>query len=465
MAKKPRIAFIPFGQDGPTDDFAVFGSKKEGSPTKTKDIALIQGDAPWVQGLKDAILASNRAAYLEDVNSVFLVMGYMLGYLFQEGVPEWDPSTEYDIGSVVKGPGTSELYASLTNGNQGNALPSMVDNTDWQYISSAIIPAGNTASRPASAKNGVVYINTEDTVLQRFSGVWSNMDLVPFGSITSDKMDNDSILTASIQDGAVTPPKLSQRFFGFGDGSDGDLNIASGTTALNGVKKYNNLTIALGATLTHDADRALTIFVKGTLTLNGSINVNGKSSRRQGIFCSAGGGGGQVGNSGAVGQIGGASLMTGVSVGGAGGTGTGTGGTGGNGSSSNYFLDRVTETFEAGCAGGVGGSGSSAGGAGGAGGGLIIIYAQNIVLGGSAVVSANGATGSAGTSSDASAGGGGGGGGGGGVAVVFFAKKTGTVTPTASGGVGGAPGGGVGPFSSGPGGVGSAGIAALVGVN
>lgn len=59
----------------------------------------------------------------------------------------------------------------------------------------------------------------------------------------------------------------------FGDGSDGDVVINVNTT-LTGDMNYNNLTIDVGVTLYPDG---YVIYVKDTLTVNGTINRNGNN--------------------------------------------------------------------------------------------------------------------------------------------------------------------------------------------
>ncbi|BDQ20082.1 phage tail protein [Rhodococcus qingshengii] len=66
----------------------------------------------------------------------------------------------------------------------------------------------------------------------------------------------------------------------FGDGSDGALNVASGTQnlPLNQIHQFTNVTIAAGATLgtASTTGSVLFIAVQDTFTLNGTINVSGK---------------------------------------------------------------------------------------------------------------------------------------------------------------------------------------------
>lgn len=133
MAKITRVFQKLFGSNGTTTDFGQFGSLAAGSPTTTKDPATIQGLSAFLDGWASAVISSNRPA-LEDLNGLFLLQFRQLAYLFQEGIAEYDSSTEYHRFSVVKKTGTFELYGSLINTNVGNALPSQVDDANWQYL-------------------------------------------------------------------------------------------------------------------------------------------------------------------------------------------------------------------------------------------------------------------------------------------------------------------------------------------
>jgi hypothetical protein len=134
MAKLSRKLFKIFGRDGATSNFGEFGSKTAGSPVNTKDILTIQGLDAWVNGWQDAVFGANKAPFLEDMNSFSYVMGYEMAYIFENGVPEYDATTTYYTGSLVRKVGTSEIYASLTDTNLGNALPSKADNAFWRFV-------------------------------------------------------------------------------------------------------------------------------------------------------------------------------------------------------------------------------------------------------------------------------------------------------------------------------------------
>lgn len=182
----------------------------------------------------------------------------------------------------------------------------------------------------------------------------------------------------------------------FGDGSDGDVVISVDTT-LTGDMNYNNLTINAGVTLYPDG---YVIYVKNTLTLDGTINRNGNN-------------GGLV--------TGGAGLPT-RSVGGSGKGGQGYYNACENGESVNGIANSIGGGTYHGCVGGItdtyteltadnvgelitnasnmkGGPGGGGGGAwpskpngagGGSGGGVIYIEAQSIHISSTGLITAAG---------------------------------------------------------------------------
>jgi len=220
-------------------------------------------------------------------------------------------------------------------------------------------------------------------------------------------------------------PKNSQ-LFSLGDGSDGALNVPSGTTTIDGFKQYTSVNVDSGATLTCTAETGiLIILVQGTVTISGSFNLAGKgynggtpTSGYQQRGGGLGSGGGTYGNTDVLPIY------------------LGSGGYGGNG---------------------VGGS---CPGAGGAGGGALLLVAKKITVVGT--ISANGANGSGGGCTYPS--GGGGGGSGGSIFLVSPEMTLGTNLVTATGGSGGGGGGSGGYGGRGAGyGTASAGVSGVSG--
>ena len=228
--------------------------------------------------------------------------------------------------------------------------------------------------------------------------------------------------------------KVPDGSFYFGTGIDGDLVVSSGTTTLTSSRYYNNLTVNVGAILT--ADNPMTIFVKGTLTINGTISMVGKGGAGGIAVALNAGGVGSVGNMGSLAGSGGSTTaFASTNVGGVAGS-AGTlnrvlynpfdwisttprpnyvgagGGAGGSQTSGSTGLTGVngpahpnfpSNNPKPGGAGGVGANLSTiVGGNGGAGGGTIAIFANSIIIGASGVISAAGQNGNIGTTNTGS---------------------------------------------------------------
>ena len=280
-------------------------------------------------------------------------------------------------------------------------------------------------------------------------------------TISDDAVDNEIDITCTA---SAYPNFVSFSPLVFGNGSLGDVTISSNTTlsaGTNGIKvlQYNNLTVNSGVYLEgNSADKVLVILVKNTLTINGTIRMDGRGGAggagnssggvgggagafggggASGIGAAGGGGGGGGGAAGADGTSSGGGLgggtppywNTGGWSKGKGGDGVGAA-AGGNGF--NYMGNLLVPIhFEIAryLYGGGGGGAGSAGINGGNGGGVIWIEAKNIVWGSSGLISCNGTNGGASTVS--------GGGGAGGFIQIVYESKTGTSNFQVKGGLGG----------------------------
>lgn len=253
---------------------------------------------------------------------------------------------------------------------------------------------------------------------------------------------------------------VANNFTDFGDGSEGDF-IATANSTLDGLHMYNNVTITSSCTVNIGSRGFLTLLVKGTLTLGGAINGQGKggASGSGGALSNKGGNGGAGLFSGSTGGSGGNGSQGGsVATGGSGGTvstffpllggvqpdgngnTTGQTGTSLNIQTINWYRNLGMVGYGSGGGGGGGGLyGSGYGGAGGAGGGGLIIHANNIVVSGTPSINCSGSNGLTSDLSAQSAGGGGGGGGG--ACVIIYKSIIGSIpTPNVSGGAGGGVG-------------------------
>lgn len=301
--------------------------------------------------------------------------------------------------------------------------------------------------------------------------------------------------TPSSSNKFATADYVNPSMYRFGNGADGDV-IISGNTTLTRDMFYDNLTVNIGVTLNTGSFR---IFVKGILTVNGTIARNGgNGSGASGGTLSGGsligsvaggdgGGGGGDGAPGSAGVIGNnvtdaldASNGVAGGAGGQDGSETFAGGTAGAGGTTTaaaqplvpgYSLDTVSflntlGTFTrftvsaTGGGGGGGGGGSTgtgrpggAGGGAGSTGGIVFIFAKTIVIGVSGAITALGGTGANGTDGTGGTGacgggGGGGAGGNGGIIILYYRTLTnnGVANILVTGGAGGS--GGAGGISS-----------------
>lgn len=307
-----------------------------------------------------------------------------------------------------------------------------------------------------------------------------------------------SEIDVTITNTAPAVPEVEQ-LARYGDGSDGDVTIAVNTTLTRDMY-YNNLTINNAITLDPSGWR---IFVKNTLTNNGTIARNGAPGV---VGANAAVGATTVGGSPGTGLTDdGSRPLGGSGTGSAGrngarvGAGTvsanaptttgegGNGGTGGAGENSftgnlgggtgaaptitvaKFRTDGVimNANFLILVSGGMGGRGGSsgagdgvsagaAGGGGGSGGGVIAIWAKTLTNNGT--IQCNGAVGGAGGNTDGAGGAAGGGGGGGGGFIYLYYDTLTAGTLQVNGGAGGAAGT-AGGFGGGPaaGGTGSTG--------
>lgn len=139
MAKLTRQTLLQFGSTANAgSEIGVFGSYA--APVYTNNIATMQSGTAWPRGWIAETIATNRP-FLEDQNSIDYIFGYMLCYLFQSGIAEYDAGTTYFIGSVCQVAGVP--YVSLTDNNLGNTPSASA--TNWS-VNFARTQGANVAS-------------------------------------------------------------------------------------------------------------------------------------------------------------------------------------------------------------------------------------------------------------------------------------------------------------------------------
>ena len=300
-----------------------------------------------------------------------------------------------------------------------------------------------------------------------------------------------ALVAADLPAAATEPPPGY-----YGDGSDGDVTVAVDRVLDPYETLYcDNLTIDAGMKLT--VNGYTPIYVKGTLTINGTISASGmdggNGDPNTGAAGGAGGTGGESPNGfySAIndGQAGGNAQQPGIAglnaddldppieffvciadvgkTGAAGGDGSGAGagvgGAGGTGYEGTVCLPRnythatllvlpvigwtsipfAAASYSGGDGGGGGGETDGGGGSGGGGGHAcnVSIIARHIVWGAAGAIEAKGGVGGDGGASDGDGGGGGGGhGGNGGIVILCYETETGDRNVVVSKGTGGTGG-------------------------
>ena len=140
MAKLARAGQRVFAQDSGVNEVEQIGSLRNGAPNYTKDPVVLQALSQYLDGLLACVTVDKYIPAIEDINAIYFLFSRQLGYLFQEGIAEYDATTEYHIGSLAKDVATPNVYRSIANTNTGNALS---DTTKWlPYNTEGQIPLG-----------------------------------------------------------------------------------------------------------------------------------------------------------------------------------------------------------------------------------------------------------------------------------------------------------------------------------
>lgn len=186
-----------------------FKTTESETPAFGNTPAQIQTDA-YSQGWINVNNANNVVPYGEDLNAVCLSLSYHIGYLMQDGIPEWDLDTHYTINSFCKVGGT--LYKSLVANNIGHD-PSVTGNESyWSPMELAPTTASNVGGGAGWYKGKVgadlkfktlvvegtaVLEDTDPDILTlRVSSDPSQIVSVPFANVTGAVDSNANLRDA-----------------------------------------------------------------------------------------------------------------------------------------------------------------------------------------------------------------------------------------------------------------------------
>ena len=186
MTKIERKTQKIFGVNAPSDDIAVMGSFKSGTPVYTDDIAKLQNTA-YEEGYASS-LVMNAAPFMEEQNSIPYVLSKQLAYTFQEGIPEYDENTTYYTNSICKV--TNKLYISKTDDNQG--YNPVEDTENWEELKLG----GGSSGLEVCDIGTALYIDETKGLRRRLNG--QIVDINTNTQAFLDKLVKIKVLTPSL---------------------------------------------------------------------------------------------------------------------------------------------------------------------------------------------------------------------------------------------------------------------------
>jgi microcystin-dependent protein len=135
MAKLTRKLKKIFSINTPSD-IGVWGSLNQ---TTSTDPDVIQSTG-YETGISAAEVSGKKILPRKDFNGLKYETDYHLAYLYQSGIPEYDATTTYYVGDVVRIVAGGSIYTSKTDNNVGNPLS---DIHNWQPDLNGAVPIGS----------------------------------------------------------------------------------------------------------------------------------------------------------------------------------------------------------------------------------------------------------------------------------------------------------------------------------
>lgn len=194
MAKISRFYQRLFGSTATAGEVRQFGSLAASAPLTTTDPATVQALSQWLDGWVAATLGSANPT-VEDTNAVHFVFARQLGYILQAGVPEWDATTIYYIGSIVNAAGI--LYVSLTDANVNNAVTSA---TNWKLFAQGAFVAKSADYTLTSLDQNVEFDATAAVRVATLPAASAANALKKYTVTKSDSSTNQVKVTGGVVD-------------------------------------------------------------------------------------------------------------------------------------------------------------------------------------------------------------------------------------------------------------------------
>lgn len=157
MSKLTRYAAKVFGSTASANQIAEYGSLAAATPARysgsTITPAIVQSLSNYLTGWFGAVIGGASPA-IEDLNALDYLWSYQIAYLMQEGIAEYDASTNYFIGSIVQSGGL--LYMSSIDNNVGNTPASNLSDWNSTFVSNGNIVNGTITGAKIGSKTVAV---------------------------------------------------------------------------------------------------------------------------------------------------------------------------------------------------------------------------------------------------------------------------------------------------------------------
>lgn len=217
MSKLDRKYFKPFGINARENDISQFG----GATSNTKDVEEIINLEAWNTGWRASVLTTNNNPSLQQRNAVDYTFSYQLAYLLNEGVPEWNKETVYNIGSIVKKVNGTvvNLYCSIIDENIGNQTTDInawkiLDDIDKNKVKNLVYP--DYSKLELKTKNTTYLAEKDGWVLVAYSSSDKGARAVLKVGTTPDSLTTIMTITSNVANssGSIYPIKKGWYYSG-----------------------------------------------------------------------------------------------------------------------------------------------------------------------------------------------------------------------------------------------------------
>lgn len=196
MSRLGRFTQKIFGSTATLGQIKKFGSLAAAAPANALSPADVQQLAQYLGGLYAGIIGPKNPA-IEDLNGLFYMLTYQLGYALQAGVPEYDAATEYFVGSIVQNtvlsfsgnPFICRRYLSIKAANTGNPLS---DPSSWYLLPNGLNPQVSTS---LSARAVSAWLGSASIAVNNWNGVCYSPELGKFVAVAGSGANRSSVST------------------------------------------------------------------------------------------------------------------------------------------------------------------------------------------------------------------------------------------------------------------------------